>query len=139
MLARAVVHFGVLLATCLSTIVRADDPRSLRIYEDKYPRVFFFRQSEAVAANQRLSYEYWEKTFDRLMGIEGKVLEEEVPGRSIRNVEFFTRFKKRHPDQLVLLHFNGNVPDESNAAGSSPNAKNSSKDKQWAHANYVIY
>jgi hypothetical protein len=106
-----VAYFGLLLTMCLSAIVRADNPRSLQIYEDKYPRVFFFRQSEGMAANQRLSYEHWEKTFDRLMGIEGKVLEEEVPGRSIRNIEFFTRFKKRHPDQLVLLHFNGNARD----------------------------
>ena len=110
MLASA-AYFGLLLAMCLSAIIRADNPRSLRIYEDKYPRVFFFRQSEGMAANQRLSYEYWENTFDRLMGIEGKVLEEEVPGRSIRNIEFFTRFKKHHPDQLVLLHFNGNARD----------------------------
>ena len=45
------------------------------------------------------------------MGIEGKVLDEEIPGRSIRNIDFFTRFKKRHPKQLVLLHFNGNARD----------------------------
>ncbi|MCK5175740.1 MAG: hypothetical protein KAR47_20260, partial [Planctomycetes bacterium] len=47
----------------------------------------------------------------RLMGIEGKVLEEEVVGRSIYNIDFFTRFKQRHPEQLVLLHFNGNARD----------------------------
>jgi len=91
----------------------ADGPGfgKLRIMSDEYPRVFFFRQAEGMAAQRTVSYERWEKTFERLMGIEGKVLEEEVPGRSIRNIDFFTRFKKRHPDQLVLLHFNGNARD----------------------------
>ena len=56
----------------------------LRILNGEYPRVFFFRQAEGQAAQTSVSYEQWEKTFERLMGIEGKVLEEEVPGRSIR-------------------------------------------------------
>lgn len=84
---------------------------ALRVLSDGYPRAFFFRSSESQAANQRVSYEQWEKTFSRLMGIEGKALEEEVPGRSVRNADFFTRFKKAHPDQLVLLHYNGNARD----------------------------
>ncbi len=87
------------------------DLTKLRILSDQYPRVFFFRQAEGVAAQKSVSYEQWEKTFERLMGIEGKVLEEEVLGRSIRNIDFFTRFKKRHPAQVVLLHFNGNARD----------------------------
>jgi len=84
---------------------------SLRIFNGQYPRVFFFRQAEGQAAQRSLPYEQWEKTFERLMGIEGKVLDEEVLGRSIRNIDFFTRFKQRHPNQLVLLHFNGNARD----------------------------
>jgi len=84
---------------------------ALRVVQGDYPRAFFFRSSEGLAANAKISYEDWEKTFARLMGIEGKVLDEEVPGRSARNIEFFTRFKKQHPDQLVLLHFNGNARD----------------------------
>jgi hypothetical protein len=83
----------------------------LRILGDEYPRVFFFRQAEGLAAQKGVSYQQWEKTFERLMGIEGKVLDEEVPGRSIRNIDFFTHFKQRHPRQLVLLHFNGNARD----------------------------
>ncbi len=84
---------------------------NLMIFNGQYPRVFFFRQAEGQAAQKSLSYEQWEKTFERLMGIEGKVLDEEVLGRSIRNIDFFTRFKQRHPNQLVLLHFNGNARD----------------------------
>ena len=99
------------LVILLSIGAKAESSESLRIFRDDYPRAFFFRQSEGMAASERIGYQQWERTFDRLMGIEGKVLEEEVPGRSIRNIDFFTRFKKRHLDQLVLLHFNGNARD----------------------------
>ncbi len=102
---------AVALAMCFPVLSSAASLESLRIRRNEYPRVFFFRQCEGAAAGQGMTYERWEKTFERLMGIEGKVLEEEVPGRSIRNIDFFTRFKKRHPDQLVLLHYNGNARD----------------------------
>jgi hypothetical protein len=89
----------------------------LRVLGEEYPRAFFFRNAEGLAANPRISYEDWDKTFSRLMGIEGKTMDEEVPGRSQRNIEFFTRFKKAHPDQLVLLHYNGNARDPLDAGG----------------------
>jgi len=84
---------------------------SLPVVSGDYPRVFFFRQSEGLARQGRLSFDAWEKAFSRLMGIEGKVLDEEVPGTSANNIEFFVNFKRRYPDQLVLLHFNGNARD----------------------------
>ena len=83
----------------------------LPVLQDVYPRAFFFRQCEGMAANGSVTYTQWESTFGRLMGIEGKALDEEVVGRSARNIEFFSRFKQRNPDQLVLLHFNGNARD----------------------------
>lgn len=98
------------LSLLLFPVLLAAQP-PLRVVQGDYPRAFFFRSSEGLAANPKVSYEDWEKTFSRLMGIEGKVLDEEVPGRSARNIDFFTRFKKQHPDQLVLLHFNGNARD----------------------------
>jgi len=98
----------LLIAIVLAGCRDRGRPRALR---DEYPRVYFFRQSEGWAANAKITYEEWEKTFERLMGIEGKVLDEEVPGRQRRNIRFFTTFKRRHPDQLVLLHFNGNARD----------------------------
>lgn len=101
----------ILISVGLTTVAGGRDLGKLRVLSDEYPRVFFFRQVEGTAASRGTSYEQWEKTFDRLMGIEGKVLDEEIPGRSIRNIEFFTRFKQRHPEQLVLLHFNGNARD----------------------------
>src|SRR5689334_15988935 len=108
----------VLLAFFLAAlpVYAADAPtrdlRSLSVLkQDDYPRAFFFRSSEGAAANPRSSYEQSDRTFSRLVGIEGKVLEEEVPGRSVKNIEFFTRFKGEHPEQLVLLHYNGNARD----------------------------
>ncbi len=94
-----------------SLLEGAERLESLSVFKKGYPRVFFFRQAEGFAANQRVGYPVWERNFERLMGIIGKVLDEEVPGRSKRNIDFFTRFKKRHPDQLVLLHYNGNARD----------------------------
>jgi len=99
--------FGVFMAPSAD----GQERPSLRVLSGGYPRAFFFRSSEGWAANERITYERWEDCFSRLMGIEGKVLEEEVPGRSLRNIDFFTRFKREHPEQLVLLHYNGNARD----------------------------
>ena len=89
----------------------SDVTQQLRVLQDDYPRAYFFRASEALAADPKISYAQWDQTFSRLMGIEGKALDEEVPGRSRRNIAWFTRFKRAHPDQLVLLHYNGNARD----------------------------
>ncbi len=110
----------LLLTTSLLLIETAppsDTPRldALQVTQAAAPRSFFFRAAEGMAANPRMQYSRWESGFERLMGIEGKVLDEEIPGRSKRNIEFFTRFKERHPEQLVLLHFNGNARDPRHA------------------------
>ncbi|MCX7015000.1 MAG: hypothetical protein NTW86_21015, partial [Candidatus Sumerlaeota bacterium] len=83
----------------------------LDVLKAGYPRAFFFRSSESSAANEEVTYEQWDAAFSRLDGIMGKALDEEVPGRMKRNPEFFTRFKKEHPEQAVLLHCNGNGTD----------------------------
>jgi hypothetical protein len=77
----------------------------LRVLEENYPRSFFFRVSERTYE----PYEVWESDMNRLIGIMGKAMDEENRGLEQRNPEFFTRFKKNHPDQVVLLHFNGNA------------------------------
>ena len=102
---------AIVVAEVVNAASPSHEPEKLQVLGEQYRRVFFFRQAEGSAAQQSVSYERWERTFERLMGIEGKVLEEEVPGRSIRNIDFFTRFKNRHSQQLVLLHFNGNARD----------------------------
>lgn len=83
----------------------------LQVMGNDYPRAYFFRSCEGMAASGQVPYEQWQQCFSRLMGIEGKVLDEEVPGRAMHNLDFFTRFKRDHPDQLVLLHYNGNARD----------------------------
>ncbi len=87
------------------------DPGKLRILQPDFPRAFFFRASEGPPANPRTDYEAWSAEFSRLMGIMGKCLDEEVVGRERRNPAFFSRFKRDHPDQAVLLHLNGNARD----------------------------
>ncbi len=100
-----------IFALCLISAAAAAPPASLDVVSGDYPRAFFFRSSEGAAAQKGNSFEKWDQAFSTLMGIEGKTLEEEVPGRSIRNIDFFTRFKKLHPRQLAMLHYNGNARD----------------------------
>ena len=106
---------GALLVGLMPAPARAVEPAGrldrLRVLGKEYPQVFFFRSAEGWAANPRIDYAQWEATFSRLMGIQGKALDEEVPGRGQRNPAFFTRFKQAHPDQVVLLHYNGNARD----------------------------
>lgn len=83
----------------------------LRIFDGTYPRAFYFRQTEGAAASGALTYEAWEARFSLLDGIIGKCLDEEVPGRAVRNAEYFSRYRERNPEKLVLLHFNGNSRD----------------------------
>jgi len=85
--------------------------RELSILGPDYPRVFFFRSSEGGPGRRGIVYERWEAEFNRLAGIMGKCLDEEVLGREAHNPEFFSRFKQRQPQQIVLLHFNGNSRD----------------------------
>ncbi|GAB6165070.1 hypothetical protein JCM19992_10700 [Thermostilla marina] len=86
-------------------------PDKLPVVAGDYPRVFFFRQSESFARGKRMPYDTWDACFSRLMGIMGKTLDEEIPGTIPDNIEYFTRFKQRHPEQAVLLHYNGNARD----------------------------
>lgn len=105
------MRLQLILFICVLSVAagRASAGESLQVLTGGYPRAFFFRTSEMMAARPDLSFDAWEKNFDRLMGIVGKVLDEEIPGRSTRNQEFFTRFKQNHPSQLVMLHYNGNA------------------------------
>ena len=78
----------------------------LEILDGNYPVSFFFRQSEADASLGRMSYEEWETGYSRMNGVMGKMLDEEVIGRSAGQ-DFYRRFKRHHPRQAVLLHVNG--------------------------------
>ena len=81
------------------------------------PRFFAFRSAESLAVSGRMTYDEWHRLFAPFDGIMGKVLDEEVPGRSAA-LPFFARFASEHPDKLVLLHANGRSRDPS-LAGSA--------------------
>lgn len=100
------------LRACLSSAA----PSELTLLGPDYPRVFFFRASESGSSRKNLTYEKWEAEFDRLMGVMGKCLDEELPGRERLNPDWYGRFKRDHPGQAVLLHFNGNARDPRHAS-----------------------
>jgi hypothetical protein len=100
--------------------------KDLEYFKSGYPRAFFFRPSEHFASSSKVSFEEWERIFIHLSGIMGKVTKDEiykVPYRVVfdppiqedqlkdQAKEYFVRFKKRHPEQLVLLHYNGDDRD----------------------------
>lgn len=93
-------------------VVAAERPVGLSILDEGYPRALFFRRAEGIAASGNATFEEWDATFSRLNGVIGKCLDEEVLGRS-KNVDFFRRFKQAHPEQLLLVHLNGNCRDTS--------------------------
>ena len=105
------MHPGVWLLLASTFGGEAGRLGELDVLGPNEPRAYFFRAAESVASNPRTTYQRWDSIFSRLMGIEGKALEEEIPGRSLRNIDVFSRFKQDHPRQLVLLHYNGNVRD----------------------------
>jgi len=92
-------------------VAPARDLSRLTVLRGGYPRAFFFRACEGGPSRRNASFEQWDATFGRLMGIMGKCLDEEVLGRERNNPAFFARFKRAHPEQVVLLHFNGNARD----------------------------
>jgi hypothetical protein len=103
--------FAALLLTLLAVPLAAEAPPDLAIFDGNYPRAFFFRSCEGGPSRRGMTYGKWEAEYDRLMGIIGKALDEEVLGREASNPEWFTRFKRDNPRQVVLLHFNGNARD----------------------------
>jgi hypothetical protein len=100
--------------------------KDLEYFNSGYPRAFHFRPSEYYACNKNFSFEEWEKIFVNLSGIMGKVTKEEpylphpiffdpkyhYDGLRDKAKDFFVRFKKRHPKQMVLLHYEGDDRDK---------------------------
>jgi len=99
----------ILTGTCAWT----EDPfANLQIMQNnQYPKVFFFRKSEQIGKNAKLDFNTWDRNFSQLMGIMGKVLNNELLSITPRGSEFFKQFKKKHPNQIVLCHYNGNARD----------------------------
>ena len=95
-----------LLFASLSAIAQDATLKQLDVLSSGWPRAYFFRESERHASTRRHPYDVWEASFSQLMGVEGKALDEEVPGRA-KALEYYDRFKAGHPRQLVMLHMNG--------------------------------
>ena len=90
----------------ISDIDESSNLLKLEILDDQHPKSFFFRISESYAPD--LDWEAWHANFGRLLGLEGKALNEEVDEvKTIRSLEYYNRYKALHPDKLLLLHFNG--------------------------------
>ncbi len=79
------------------------------ILGNEYPKAFFFRQTESIESY--IDYDHWDSEFSGLMGVMGKALAEEKSSRTSRSAAFYSKFKKEHPEQVVLLHYNGNACD----------------------------
>jgi hypothetical protein len=95
----------------LAALASPSPATELAVLAPEHPKAFFFRTSEGVARAGKVSFERWNEEYSRLHGIIGKCLDEEIPGTMKNNPAWFTRFKKEHPEQVVLLHFNGNAND----------------------------
>ncbi len=84
-------------------------PEKLDIMQQDYPRTFYFRQTERP--EYYLNYQDWENEWKGLMGIQGKALAEELADRTMFHTKHYSQFKINNPEQLVLLHYNGNACD----------------------------
>jgi len=71
-----------------------------------YPKLFMFRNCEAfMESNSAREFESCVK--NRTVGFIGKVFNEEVENRTPKVLARFTEYSVRHPDDLVLVHYNG--------------------------------
>ncbi|MCW0484969.1 hypothetical protein [Gaoshiqia sediminis] len=111
-----IIHCFVLFAFSFPFIACVRKPsessrlKRLKIFrEDQKPVAYYFRDAEKIA--RTASWEKWHGNFNHLMGIEGKVLREEVIVNNDQVIRYFIRFKELHPEQLVLIHFNGRARD----------------------------
>ncbi len=82
------------------------------LQSNRVPRAFHFRKSEADALV--MSLDQWEPRYDKLMGVVGKMYNEDEIHLSGANADFpqraiFRSFKSTHPDQMALLHFDGQL------------------------------
>jgi hypothetical protein len=76
------------------------------ILQDSYPRAFFFRRPEGVTGFT--DYETWEAEFERLEGICSKAMNEELITLNAGMCQaWFKQFAASHPEQIVVIHYNG--------------------------------
>lgn len=96
-----------LLFLQVSCTDREGNLQNLDLLKEQYPASFFFRRPAVMID---LEYSEWDSLFCRLGGIIGKTLTEEIPDGD-GAIKYFEKFKINHPEQMVLLHYNGNSRD----------------------------
>lgn len=101
-----ILIFQLLFYFILIPDISAQDLNNIKILEDSYPRGAFFRNSE-TNARDGLQYQDWDNRYSALMGIMGKTETEEW-GENPNVLDYFKKFKEDHPDQVAIIHFNGN-------------------------------
>lgn len=72
--------------------------------QPRYPRAWYFRQVEVVP--DPAVQTAWDAALNSLGGVEGKLVREEVDTANVLR-SWVEQFKRDHPDQWVLLHYNG--------------------------------
>lgn len=108
------IQAGLLCAVLAGPALAADKPsrlEQLEVISGGYPRAFYFRLAEDLARFERLPYDVWEKTFLPLGGVQMKALDEEISGPNDAIIDYGTRLKQRHPEKMVLLHYNAHGRD----------------------------
>ena len=78
----------------------------LRAWDAGYPRLLFFRNCEGWA-RAGMPPETFDSYVSKAVGMIGKTFNEEVLNTAPGNARYFSAYKQRHPEQMVLIHFNG--------------------------------
>ena len=78
----------------------------LRVWDAGYPRLLFFRNCEGWARAD-MPPEEFDGYISKAVGMIGKTFNEEMLNTAPGNAKYFSAYKQRHPEQTVLIHFNG--------------------------------
>jgi hypothetical protein len=105
-------YIGLLFFIIINSAI-GQNPPALKVLEENYPKVVYFRSAERTYDYD--SYNDWQDNFDNLSGFIGQALpyqlSDHVIGELKNNPEYFKRFKEEHPEQIILMHLNGNAQD----------------------------
>ncbi|VGO12996.1 hypothetical protein PDESU_01550 [Pontiella desulfatans] len=82
---------------------------NLDIFTQGYPLGMYFRYTEGKVGS--VDYDTWATRYGYLDGMLGKMLDEEIYGRTTNSLPHYVQFKQDYTNQLALLHFNGNARD----------------------------
>ena len=108
---------SVISTVCVAAVVTVTGLQAQQstILSSGFPRAGFFRQSEWSAANNKVTLKQWLDAHGALSAIEGKVMAEEQSNtdqpdqEGLTKLDYFNAYKKRYPEKLALVHFNGNA------------------------------